>query len=236
MGTRLFSKPVENDEKGLQKLKEEIFRTTKEYESIEASFETKKTSLESEYSTRKSNLIAEIDSLEETLKSKRQERSNLERPITERVSDLDKREKNLDIRETNLNKFEASISDRELIVEQSTSDVQDLIDSTHEKSIGLLSTERMLKIRDNGIIERENKYLLQIEEFSKERSDRENELSKREKQIGIRELNIKSKEENLSQREKELLNEEKRVNDKIRTLERSEDRIRKQKNESTTNN
>lgn len=202
--TLLFKKPAIESKEYLTKLHKEIFKATKDLEELRSQFTEAHTALERDFEKRKAHTQKDIAALENTLAIKRQERAQLEAPLTLQSKALEQREDILSERESVLTEEFRVCFEKEREAEKKLEEVQALADDLGDEKVRLQVKEKLLVGREAGLKDREMKHLLNTDAQEREGNRIAGLLMERENAVSLREQNVESKLENISQREKEL--------------------------------
>lgn len=205
---RTFQKPkIENTEL-LKQLEVSIFEKTNNLEKLDSLFKGKRDILEKEFESLKLEKKTEIDSLENMLGFKRQERIELEKPIETKMRVLNERESSLIVLEKSFTLKEVNLSKREEGLQIMISKVEDLSDSLGDKKLSLDIREKAVKAKENILRDHETEYLVKIDDFNIRSTAKDLEITRKLEYLSLRESQLKEKEDDIKRREL-ILEEEK---------------------------
>jgi chromosome segregation ATPase len=218
---RIFPKPNLTPEKQKENLEVDINRLQIKYERLTGDYNDKMAILEAEYSTRGANLNREIQDLERTLVSKRQEKSELEKPLTEREhivsvkeSEVKRLFKDLEYKNDELNKREFDIRKQEETVEDFADDLGEAKRAIKERLDTVKAKEHILK-------QKEQDYLLKVDTQNGLLKDKEKEIDKKIILLDSITIQQQATKENLEGREEILAKKQRLLNDRWAMLERA---------------
>lgn len=232
MATRLFKKPdlksssiemsdsIFRDPRELEALKEKIKpevylqKLYAKISDLETGYISRAAHLEEEQAHAITSLAQEKESkqkevreLEEVLILKREEYTELNKPIAGREARAREREKHLDERAEKLDAEAQRIFERDHECDLKLESVKDLADQVGEVRLRMSVKEKQLESRESQLSEREAKYLVRISDWNEHEAQGRNKLQELRTDIELREFNIQSKEENITKREEALLEE-----------------------------
>ena len=221
MTFKLFPKPNLAPEKQKENLEYDINRLQIKFERLTGDYSDKMGILEAEYSTRGANLNREIQDLERTLVSKRQEKSELEKPLTEREhivsvkeSEVKRLFKELEYKNDELNKREFDIRKQEETVEDFADDLGEAKRAIKERLDTVKAKEHILK-------QKEQDYLLKVDTQNGLLKDKEKEIDKKIVLLDSITIQQQATKENLEGREEILAKKQRLLNDRWAMLERA---------------
>ena len=233
MTTRIFRKPKLESKEYLASLNAMIFEAEKKLLGLEDASVIAQTHIREEFEFIRKEKQAEIDALSSVLAIMQSERIELEKPITHKRLELDEREKKIEERAQKVRDDEQKALEREREAEAKLESVQQLADELGETRVRQVVKEKLLKGREDGLRDSENRHLLKIDQFNLSVRGVEEGLEERERVVKLRELNVNGKEENLEKREKELLNGHILLNDQRGTLARAWKELKQKQHGST---
>lgn len=226
----IFKKPdldKKEREKYLADLEKKIFLKEKELESINTASEITRRSLEESLNESANEIRKQIADLDNVLFFKREERVELEKPLTARSKALDEREQKLSIRSQSLDDAVQAVFERERATESKLEGIQDLADTLGETRVRLAVKEKTLQGRENLLRDRESNHLIQVEFFNENVKKSYESARQREYDVSLREMNIESEKENLVKREKQLSDDHIWLNDQRGVLARAWEELRR---------
>jgi hypothetical protein len=213
-------KPSEKDQY-LGQINSEIYLKERQLEALRMNYDLISKSLEHSFIEDSERIRKGIEALESELVLKRAERAELDKPIVQRIQELDRREATLEERAQNLEAESQKVLQRERAAEQKLESVQDLADTLGETRVRLIVKEKQLNSRESLLKDNEMQYLVRIQRLHEEEKHISDILKTREYEISLKELDLQSREENLDKREKTLQDGNIRLMDQRSVLDRA---------------
>lgn len=229
-----FSEDIFQDPKKLAALKEKvkpeiylkslygkILEKEKEWEVIQQQTAENKIAIDKTFQEHVASLTKELKDIENALVFKREERAELEKPLTERIKIIDARELKVIQSELDIKAQEQAVFEKERTTEAKLDSIKDLSDELAEMRVRLNIREKQHASKEASLKTKEMEYLVAYQNFREEAAKIRNQFQEREYAIAMRELNVQSKEENLVSREQKLTDGHIWLNDQRGVLERA---------------
>ena len=204
---------VKELEEAKQKVKPEVYLQTLyakiaekegELRLITEKDETMRRSIEQSFQVDKAKYIRELQAIENDLVFKREERAELEKPLTERIKALDERQKLIEQEETSQKEERQRLFEKDAALESKLEGVRDLSDNLSEQHTKLQVREQLLQGKEERLKDSEMKHLVRISQWNEQEANLRNDWQAREYAVALREVSLEGKEENLIKREKQL--------------------------------
>ena len=218
---RLFPKPNLAPEKQKENLEVDINRLQIKYERLSGDYSDKMGILEAEYSTRGANLNREIQDLERTLVSKRQEKTELEKPLTEREHIVSVKESEVKRLFDEICDKTDELSKREFTIRKQEETVEDFADDLGEAKRAIKERLDTVKAKEHILKQKEQDYLLKVDTQNGLLKDKEKEIDKKIVLLDSITIQQQATKENLEGREEILAKKQRLLNDRWAMLERA---------------
>lgn len=214
----------------LKSLYEKIGSKEKEWEVIQQQTAENKIVMDKTFQEHVASLTKELKDIENALVFKREERAELEKPLTERIKAIDAREQKVIQSELDIKAQEQALFEKDYATEAKLDSIKDLSDELAEMRVRLNIREKQHDAKASSLKNKEIEYLVAYQNFREEAAKIRNQFQEREYAIELRELNVQSEKENLVKREKELSNGYILLTDQRGTLERAWQELRRKEN------
>ena len=221
MTFKLFPKPNLAPEKQKENLEVDINRLQIKYEHLSGDYSDKMAILEAEYSTRGANLNREIQDLERTLVSKRQEKTELEKPLTEREHIVSVKESEVKRLFKELEDKNEELNKREFTIRKQEETVEDFADDLGEAKRAIKERLDIVKAKEHILKQKEQDYLLKVDTQNGLLKDKEKEIDKKIVLLDSITVQQQATKENLEGREEILAKKQRLLNDRWAMLERA---------------
>lgn len=215
---RLFKKPDLEPKYEKENLEKEIQDLQIRYEKLYAELEQKRAEMQVSFKDEVILNTREIEALERTLATKRQERKLLEAPLDDRKAELEKRGVELDFKAKEIIEKEQNILAEQLSLKRQKESIEDMADEMGEKRMLLDKREFQIIPKEIILKQKEDDYISMVKTRNGLLEKRESEIREKAEKLKTVVVTLQAKEENLEQREEKIKEDLKLIESKRQAL------------------